>query len=261
MVSDPPSKTLARGLDVLELVLQAGTPMRLKDVAVQMEMDMASAHRALRTLELSGYLIRGGAERSYAPGQKIWTISRCLPDLKDAFEKLSPVLEVLSERTGQVAHIGMLDGSRVVLTDVVLTSSARVSVTQAAGDMEDVYCSAIGKTLVAFAPSALKSRVISDQSFTRHTEFTISDREALAMELSEIRRKRVAFDDREGSLDVSCIAAPICDPSGRAIIAIGISTIASKLYKPIYEKTDWIEAVAASAERAERLIWKTSALG
>lgn len=259
MVGELPSKTLARGLDVLELVLHANKPMRLKDVADEMDMDMASAYRALRTLELSGYLIRGGAERSYAPGQKIWTISRCLPDLKDAFDKLSPVLEMLSERCGQVAHIGMLDGTRVVLTDVALTPSARVSVAQAAGDMEDVYCSAIGKTLVAFAPSGLKSRVLSDQSFTRHTDFTITDREGLEMELSEIRRTKVAFDDREGSLDVSCIAAPIFDPSGRAVIAIGISTVASKLTLSIHEKSDWIEAVAASAAQAERLIWRPGA--
>lgn len=257
MVGDRPSKTLARGLDVLELVLHASKPMRLKDVADKMGMDMASAYRALRTLELSGYLIRGKAKHGYRPGQKIWSLSRCLPDLKDAFDKLSPVLRALSEQSGQVAHVGMLDGGRVVLTDVALTRSARISVAQNAGDTEDVYCSAIGKTLVAFAPSTLKTRVIKEQSFTRHTEFTILDKSALELELTEIRRKKVAFDDREGSLDVSCIAAPICDPSGRAAIAIGISTVASKLTGTIHERTDWIESVTASAAQAERLIWNS----
>lgn len=254
MSDDPPNKTLARGLNVLEFVLQASEPMRLKDVSDNMKMDMASAHRVLRTLEISGYLARDVAQRTYVPGQKIWTLSQCLPSLDEAFQRLRPILEALTEETGQVAHIGMIDGARVILTDVALTAAARVSVAQAAGDTEDVYCSAIGKTLVAFSTENARDRILASQSFIRHTEFTITARDKLERELDAIRSNRLAFDDREGSLDVSCIAAPICDPSGRAAMAIGISTIAKKLDGSIRDQAAWIEAVGLSAARSERLI-------
>lgn len=254
MVDAPPSKTLARGLDVLDMVLHADPPMRLTDVAERMQMDMASAHRMLRTLEVRGYLTRGESERGYRPGKKIWSLAHCLPKLHETLERLRPLLLQLTEDTGQVAHIGTLEMGRVVLADVVLTPSARVSVTQATGDTEDVYCSAIGKVLAAFAPRDKLDDILEAQDFKRHTQYTIVGREALEIELERVRRCGHAFDDREGSLDVSCISAPILDPSGMCEIAIGISTIASQLTGSICDRADWISLVRDAAILAEKQI-------
>ncbi|WP_136443895.1 IclR family transcriptional regulator [Pacificoceanicola onchidii] len=250
MADAPPNKTLARGLDVLDTVLHANKPMRLKDVAQSMDMDMASAHRVLRTLEISGYLVRGGPERTYGPGKKIWSMAHCLPNAREAVERLHPLLQELTERTRQVAHLGVLEKGRVVLADVVLTSTARISVAQSAGDTEDVYCSAIGKALAAFAPNGQADALLDAQSFYPHTEFTIAGRDALRQELERVRKGGIAFDDREGSLDVACIAAPICDPSGCSTIAIGISTIANSLSAPIRDCEEWVSMVKDTAKRA-----------
>lgn len=256
MAEAPPNKTLARGLDVLELVLQADPPMRLKDVAECMQMDMASAHRVLRTLEVNGYLTRGEVERSYGPGQKIWSLLYYLPSTKEVIENLRPLLYELSAKTGQIAHIGVLEKSRVVLTDVALTPAARISVSQAAGDTEEVYCSAIGKVLAAFAPVGQSQALLGAQSFHRHTEFTIAGRTQLENELKSVRSVGIAFDDREGSVDISCIAAPILDPSGCCKMALGISSVASSFMGSIREREDWITFVKAAAAQASDRIQK-----
>lgn len=250
MIDGPPSKTLARGLDVLEMVLQADPPMRLTDVAERMQMDMASAHRMLRTLEVNGYLLRGEGERSYRADQKIWTLLHSLPSTAEVINGLHPLLEELSVTTGQIAHIGVLEKTHVVLVDVALTPAARISVSQATGDTEEIYCSAIGKVLAAFAPAGHSEAILNAQSFKRHTAFTILGRDMLEQELREVRELGVAFDDREGSLDVSCIAAPILDPSGCTKIAVGISTIAANLTGSIRDREDWIASVKDAAARA-----------
>lgn len=250
----PPNKTLARGLDVLELVVHAPSPMRLTDVASSMSISMPSAYRVLRTLELSGYLKRDTSKRCYRPGHKVWTLAQCLPSLADTLATFHPLLAELSEQTGQVAHVGLLQNSRVILTDIALTSSAKVTVSQAVGDTEEIYCSAIGKSLAAFAPTREQATMISTQSFQRCTEFTITDAQSLTKELAEVRRTGLAFDDREGSLDVSCIAAPVCDPMGYAPAAIGISSVAARLNTSIRAQHQWIDAVSACAARAKKIL-------
>lgn len=250
----PPSKTLARGLEVLEHVALSNRAMRLKDVANAFDMDMASAHRILKTLEEMGYLDRLTIGRAYGPGQKLRMLANPLFPTERMIEALRPLVHELSETTGQVSHVGILQDSQVMLAEVALTPVARISVKQAVGDVEELYCSAIGKAILAFLPRSEQQPLLRAQSYFPHTEFTYVTKSALLRELGKIASSDISFDDREGSLDIACIAAPVLDQSGYPVAAIGISSISSTLDGPIAGQTHLISAVRKTAAQASALL-------
>ncbi|MGJ8629346.1 MAG: IclR family transcriptional regulator [Sulfitobacter sp.] len=254
----PPSRTLARGLNVLEYIVLSPNASRLTDIATEFDLDMASAHRIVRTLEDLGYVARTKVGRKLGPGPTLRKFTDAFGYIDAVLEKLAPTVKQLSEDTGHVAHLGVVENARVVLTEVYLTKRARVSVQQAVGDVEDIYCSAIGKALIAGLPITEQSEIVARQPFIKHTAQTLLDADALHQDLKRIREEALAFDDREGSEDVACIAAPILDPTGHPIAAIGISTVTSLEAPSIREQKTLIQLVSQAAVFAGRLITQTT---
>lgn len=251
---NPPSKTLARGLEVLEYVALANRSMRLKDVANAFNMDMASAHRILKTLEEMGYLDRLTVGRAYGPGQKLRTLANPLLPTEQMVETLRPLVHELTDATGKVAHVGILQDGQVTLVEVALTEAAKISVKQAVGDVEELYCSALGKAILAILPHSEQKPLLQAQSFLAHTEFTLTTKTGLLRELANIATSKIAFDNREGSLDVACIAAPVMDQSGYPVASIGISSVSSTLNGSITIQSHLISAVQRAASHASELL-------
>lgn len=248
-----PAQSLARGLEVLEFIASSRRSVRLKDVAEAFELDMASAHRVLKTLEEMGYIARLSIGKAYGPGEKLRELLHSFSAIDDKLEKLRPIVVELAEVTGQVAHIAILRESHAVLTEVALSRTAKVSVRQAPGDADELYCSAVGKSILAYLPSFEQNALLRTIQFKTHTKFTITSMAALKRELKEVRETGIAFDGREADLEISCIGAPILDEEGYAFAALGISMMADSLSGKVYDELKRIDAVAYAAKKATNL--------
>lgn len=55
------------------------------------------------------------------------------------------------------------------------------------------------------------------------TPHSVTDPADLRAALAEVRRRGIATEDRESNPDVSCVAAPVRDRSGRVVAALSIS--------------------------------------
>jgi DNA-binding IclR family transcriptional regulator len=76
--------------------------------------------------------------------------------------------------------------------------------------------------VLAMAPPEVVERYVG-AGMRRFTSHTITDPDALRDELREVRRRGYAADREEFDDDFCCIAAPVLDPRGRFLAAIGIS--------------------------------------
>ena len=246
-----PAKSLAKGLEILEFVATATRSVRLKDISDAFEMDMASTHRVLKTLEEMDYISRLPIGKAYGPGERLKHLVKGFTATREMTTILRPIVRSLTEKTGQVAHIGILQDSQCALIEVAITDSAKVSVRQAAGDLEDLYYSAIGKAILAFLPKHEQNALIRLQSFERFTDTTIKSASGLRRELEQTRKSKLAFDNREWSGEVACIAAPILDETGVAIAAIGISMVADQHTLSPRENTEFTQIVLQAAQTSE----------
>lgn len=214
-------QSLQRGLEILSYVVEAGGPVKLQEIVRRFDLDKASAFRLLSTLEAEG-LVRKQIDKSYAIGGRLlqWISS---PRFDQQLIQLArPYLERLAQETHESSHLGVLAGTQITLIDVV-PPDALVAIKHSVGSTVEVYCSAVGKALLANLPAEVQERLVGDIDFRRFTGATIVDPAKLRSELAEVRRLGYAIDDAEFNDWIYCIAAPVVDSRGVAVASLGLS--------------------------------------
>jgi DNA-binding IclR family transcriptional regulator len=136
-------------------------------------------------------------------------------------EFASPYLRKLSELTGETVHLVVRRGTKVVYIDKV-ESPKRIRMHSEIGMHNPLYCTGVGKSLLAFSPPALVDEVVAE-GLHPFTPRTITTRERLLEELAKIRKQGYAVDDEEHEPDVFCVAAPIFDHRDEPIASISIT--------------------------------------
>jgi DNA-binding IclR family transcriptional regulator len=212
---------VAKALDVLE-ALQSGEEMTLEQIFSAADLPKSTTFRILSTLESRGYVERGSDERRYKLAMKLLDLSRPLMDRNPVRRLALPQMRRLSNLYGETINLGMLSGPDVIYIDII-DSHHPFRVTEAPGSRSPIYSTALGKAIAAFLPRGDLERIISQQSFRKLTETTITTKERFMSELRLVAVRGYAMDDGEGEAGVRCVAAPIRGAGGYPIAAISLS--------------------------------------
>ena len=240
-----------KGLSILELVATAEHPLRLQDVANSIGIDKSSALRFMTTLQKHGLVERNPHDKTFGTGTKLVMWSRNLKANNVVVEAARPHLRRLTQMTKQTSHLAMLRDDRVVLVEVMPSENA-VSVRQTPGDWDPLYCSAVGKAILAFLPPVEQRKLVDRIVFRELTPATIGSPEILRIELRNVVHERLAYDDAENNPQISCIAAPVLDRSGYPVASLGISSIAALLPGGIRRQKSLAAAVRQVADEVTR---------
>jgi IclR family KDG regulon transcriptional repressor len=134
----------------------------------------------------------------------------------------TPYMRRLSEVTGQVSHLAIMDDTDVVYIEKFdLLQSLRLY--SQIGKRIPVYCSALGKVLLSSKSNEIRNQILDSIELKPFTKNTIIDRKSLEHELNKTKQRGWAVDNEEHEPGVCCIAAPVFDFTGKAIAAISIS--------------------------------------
>jgi DNA-binding IclR family transcriptional regulator len=91
------------------------------------------------------------------------------------------------------------------------------------GRRSPMYCTGLGKALLAYlAPHELKV-FLKRKELHRHTEHTLTTSKALLAELEQIREQGYALDNEEHEEGIRCVAAPVFGFRGQAVAAISVA--------------------------------------
>jgi DNA-binding IclR family transcriptional regulator len=107
--------------------------------------------------------------------------------------------------------------------------------------------------LLASLPEAeLNARIPDDADLVAMTSNSITDPGALRETLAQIRERGLAVENRESNPDVSCVAAPVRDRTGKVVAALSISV---PMIRWSEDRRGELEQLAAkgAAELSERL--------
>jgi IclR family acetate operon transcriptional repressor len=247
-------QSLQRGLQILDMVVQAREPLRLADIARDLGMDRASAFRLLQTLERNSLVAKDPLRKNYTVGGRLLQWATTIGQDVNLVATARPYLEQLVNRTNESGHFGVMSKDRALLLDYI-GSRGTIVVQNRVGVFEPLHCTALGKALLAFQPAARREALIGAMRFERHTDSTIVDRPALERTIDKVRREAVAYDEGEYNGVLYCVAAPVIGRDGDAIGAIGVSMV-----RPIaVGSPEHIARVAAEVRAAARAM--TAALG
>ena len=252
MASTPPKSvrvvsSLDRGLQVLQHIVSAESPQRLQDIVTALAMDKGAVYRFLATLLHRGLIERHPIYKTYAASTQLRLWSRNFQHNHAVVDVARPFMRQLAEQTGHTAHVAILREDRVILVEV-LTGDSPIAVRQTAGDWDPLFCSAVGKAMLAFLPPVEQRKLINGISFRALSPNTITSADLLRVELRQVLRSRIAFDDAENNPQISCIAAPLLDRAGYPIASIGISMVTAHLPGGVRRAHALIEAVHTAAQ-------------
>jgi DNA-binding IclR family transcriptional regulator len=136
-------------------------------------------------------------------------------------------LRRLQHAVGETCHLVVYDAPDVVYIDKV-ENEHNVRMASRIGMRIPAYRTAVGKAILAWlGDDALRTVVAA--GLEPRTERTITDPDRFAAELDRVRRTGYAVDDRENEPEVRCVAAPIFDHTDRAVGALSVSGLTSRM--------------------------------
>lgn len=215
-------QSLDRAVAVLDLLGESEGPLALADVCERMALHKSTAHRALMVLERTG-LIERTPENRFRLGLKLYELGTRAVEQIDLRARVHPWFRRLSAQVGETVHLGVLQKTTVVYLDKMAPSNRRVWLSSRIGTSNPVYCTAMGKAMLAFLPQEAAADIIARIRFTRFTPRTLCTPEALLRSLERVRRRGYAIDDEEVEAGVRCVGAPILNENGLPIAAVSVS--------------------------------------
>lgn len=240
-------KTLAKGLIVLEALIQKGEPCGVSDLAVALGMSKSNAHRLLNTLAEAGFV--NAADGRYEASLKVWELGTHVIKNYDVRDLARPAMTRLVRETAEGVRLTVLDPQKleVVYIDKI-DSPQDVRPFSEIGRRAPAYCTSSGKILLAYQDERFVKKV--SRKLKAYTPRTITDPEAFLRELRKARADGYALNTREYSPQVSGVAAPIFDGENNVIASLSIAAPADRLRPQILKKVISLVCNAAASVSA-----------
>lgn len=198
-----PVPAVARAIRLLQALGDGRPEASLTELARRVGIHKSTAYGILATLAAEGIVERDPATRRYRLGRSLAVLARAAggPDIRVLAR---PYLARLRRLSGETVAVHEPDGrGSVILASDESPHQLRVSAPP--GHRLPPFAGAVGKVVWAFAPPppGLPRRLPA------YTPRTITDPDAYRRELEGVRRRGIAFDDREYLPGVRAVSAPV----------------------------------------------------
>ena len=212
---------LQRGLHLLQLVSASPHGLTAKQVGSRSRLPVSTVHRFLANLEAAGFLNRGG-DSVYHLGFACFAVGQAAIGQLDIRRVSLPYLQELNRQTCETIHLTVRHGLSAVYVEK-LDSSEPLRIHSRIGAAVPLYCTAVGKVLLAGLPDDERKRVLPQLALKRLTPNTVGNLQELEAELLRVQKNGYACDLEEHELHIRCVAAPIWDHAGRVHASLSIT--------------------------------------
>ena len=210
-----------RALAVLDAVAEA-EDVGTNELARRTGINASTVSRLLATLAARGLVRHVEETGRYRLGPRLVQLGSAALAGLDLRELARPALTSLAAVTGETATLSVPGEPDAITIDFVQSPSSVQSVARV-GRPSVAHATATGKVALAFGaaelpPGALKA----------YTDRTVTDREILASELSQVRESGFAQALREREDDLNAVAAPVFGARGEVVAIVGVQGPASR---------------------------------
>jgi IclR family acetate operon transcriptional repressor len=212
---------LQRGLRLLHLFSESPLGLTAKQVAGLSRLPVSTVHRFLANLTTAGFLSCDG-DGSYHLGIACFTIGQAAVGQLDIRRLSLRYLRELNQQTRETIHLTVRHGLSAVYVEK-LDSPEPLRIYSRTGASVPLYCTAVGKVMLAYMPSEEQERVLSEIELKRHTPNTVGNLQELQTELYRVRKNGYACDLEEHEMYIRCVAAPIWDHMGSVQASLSLT--------------------------------------
>ena len=211
-------RTVTSKVTAILMAFAGGTGWSLSELARLTGIPLTTTHRLVTELT-AAQLLERSPEGGYCIGPALGGLCRGedagVPTLA---QRAPAVLADLADTTGAAVRLGVLRDLRVAYIE----KAGRAPTTSfAAGAVLPAHASALGKALLAFAPSTAV-RALLATGLPRYTPRTMTRPDQLLHALSVTRLTRLATCAGELVAGECTVANPVAGPGGRVVAALEI---------------------------------------
>ena len=217
-----PIQVSERIFQVIEYLARSG-PSGLLEISSALNLNKTTVHRILNSLICMDYVRQNFETSKYFLGFKLCHISNQILAQSNIIDIVRPCIRKLAKDTGETVHLVQIEGTQAVYLDKIDTDSHSVRLASMIGKTVPLYCSGVGKALLADRSDEVIKEIWNQSEITKRTEYTITDFSELMREISQIRKDGCSFDREENELGISCIAVSLKDFRGKSSHAVSIT--------------------------------------
>lgn len=222
------NSSIVRVLRILEEIAKSEDGIGVTELANRLELNKSTVYRFLATLEEEQYLEQQETTKKYQSGIKLFELASRIVNQVDWTKDIRPFLVDLKDRVNETVHLGIIDNGEVVYIDKVECERS-IRMYSRVGKRAPVYCTGVGKAILAFLSKEKQANIIKNIDYTKFTTNTIIDDTDLKKEIKIIRAQGFALDREEHESGVNCAAAPIFTHDGQVLGGISIAGPSSRV--------------------------------
>jgi DNA-binding IclR family transcriptional regulator len=222
---------IQKAIAILETIANDTRALSLPDIAEQLSLPRQTIHRVIKQLEEIGLVVRDPGRERYRIGQRLNQLALATISNPHQNKTSHAVLQGLVDDVAETCNVGMLDGHEVIYVDRV-ECDWPLRVQLKAGSRVPVYCTAIGKLLLANQDAEARQHILSVSKLKRYTDNTITTVDELEADLEEIRLLGYSINNQEDSVGLIAMAVPIRDIHGHVVAGLAVHAPEARLSIP-----------------------------
>ena len=212
---------IQHAIEVLQCFDAQASLLGVTEIAERVGVHKSTVSRILATLGGARFVERDEATGRYRIGSGIVTLAAPLMANLSFVEVARPHLDALARQSRETVTLSVWSAGEAI--DVAQAQGLeQIKYAPPLGMKNPAHCTATGKVFLAEIngeelPAALHLPL------KRHTPRTLCDVERLRADLKRVRERGYALNEEEFQLNLSAVAAPIRDHTGRLIATLAVS--------------------------------------
>lgn len=228
-------QVISRAADILRLLGRETGGLSLGQIAQRVGLPRSTVQRIVAALTVEGFIASDKGYGGIKLGPEIGALARATAS--DLRERLRPVMQRISDETGETVDLAIVDGAKMLFIDQVV-GSHRLRTVSSIGETFPLTTTANGKAALAQMDEPKAARLVTAELAGGTHPRSAS---AILTEISHIRAGALARDENDHTEGVCAIGAAFTDGQGD-IYALSIPVPSTR-----YERTK--EALAEALRR------------
>ncbi len=225
------------------------------EMAKILGLSKSAVHRLMLSMGSEGFVHKDAQTNRYSLGTSILALTNIVNYQLPIINESIPILNLLTERTGETALLGILEGTNMIYLQKI-ESENPVKPAVHIGMRLPIHCTCSGQVVLAFQNEETIAKLVPNK-LEQYTSKTVGTREELEKRLTEIKRQKYAICVQEYCEDYISIGAPVWDNQERVIAAVSIVGPVQRL-----KKKQWmIEEVKTAGQNLSEIVKKRKKKG
>lgn len=215
-------QSVDKAICLLNEMAEARRPLSLGELALRCDYPKSTVHGLVSSLRKGGLVHQSDQDGKYSLGLRLFELGNLVRESWNILDQVRPYMQNIAIQTGESVDLAILDGREVLIIGHE-DANNNLRVVTTVGARLPLFCTALGKALLAGLPDTEARRMIQGQTLVSYTPHTTTKASRLIAEIASIRDGGDSIENGEYRIGLRAVASLIHTPEGTPHYALGVT--------------------------------------